>query len=302
MRTPPAPHALSPHVHVHITVIWTPSPFTCATRPFPSRACTYNGHVDALSLHLPLAASLVCLADCLAGCRLALPTLPFPQLLSPALLPAPPQPCCGLLEAWPHLLDTHVALLSIGDSEHDYPLGCAAGFYGDSDAHAKQTTPQCSGPCPAGRRCASATIEPVVCGAGTYCGIGSSSEISCPTGTFSQTLGLTAVPLCQPCHKGHYCFGGQEIACSVGSYSEATRGGGPLICRSCPEASTTGATAATSVQECICEKLYYNLASNGTVAPTCVDCPLGANCTVAGTTLRTLNLHRGYWRPHENAS
>ena len=40
-----------------------------------------------------------------------------------------------MLRLWDHYLETHTAILSVGDTEHEYPLGCAAGFYGDTVLH-----------------------------------------------------------------------------------------------------------------------------------------------------------------------
>ena len=41
----------------------------------------------------------------------------------------------SVLRLWDHYLETHTAILSVGDTEHEYPLGCAAGFYGDTVLH-----------------------------------------------------------------------------------------------------------------------------------------------------------------------
>ena len=57
------------------------------------------------------------------------------------------------------------------------------------------------------------------------------------------------------------------------------------------------------MRDCLCEKLYYDRGgSNGTSAPTCTPCLLGANCSVGGTTVATLHLERGYWRANANST
>ena len=167
---------------------------------------------------------------------------------------------------------------------------------------AEQTTPQCSGPCPAGFQCGPGTVDPTICSPGTYCAIGSVRETACPVGTHSNVSGLTSEDECDKCPPGYWCNAGQKVACPEATYNPLEGGGSSLDCRSCPAASTTLRGAATSVSDCVCAELYYDGGFNSSVGPDCNECPLGSKCDAAGTTIATLELLPGYWRPGLNAT
>ena len=64
-----------------------------------------------------------------------------------------------------------------------------------------------AGLCEAGFFCvaASTQINQEICPVGFYCEEGTSGPVACPAGTFSNTLGLTAVDDCTECTEGQYC-------------------------------------------------------------------------------------------------
>ena len=64
-------------------------------------------------------------------------------------------------------------VINSGSSVPDYPYACPAGLFGNSTEVSVQTSPACTGRCPAGRVCLGATVVPYACSAGGYCPIGS---------------------------------------------------------------------------------------------------------------------------------
>ena len=52
------------------------------------------------------------------------------------------------------------ASLAAGSINDAFPYECAAGTFGDSYNPVAQSSPQCSGPCPAGSFCVKATVTP----------------------------------------------------------------------------------------------------------------------------------------------
>ena len=173
---------------------------------------------------------------------------------------------------------------------------------GDSATVSKQTTPQCSGPCPAGYRCGPGTIVPILCSPGTYCDIGSARETACQKGTHSNVSGLTSKVACEECPPGYWCNGGRKVACSEATYNPHRGGGSSLDCKPCPTASTTLSPAASSLSDCVCARLYYSSGTNASEAPVCTPCGLGAKCDTVGVTIATLELLPGYWRQGVNAT
>ena len=70
-------------------------------------------------------------------------------------LPAP-------LGHWINSLGQDYLTLQAGVSYDDFPPACSAGLYGDRATTAAQSSPLCSGLCPAGFTCGLATVTPVV--------------------------------------------------------------------------------------------------------------------------------------------
>ena len=65
---------------------------------------------------------------------------------------------------------------------------------------------------------------------------------------------------------------------------------------SCPLSTTTEKDAATSVEQCLCNKGYYNARSAANNSVECALCPVGSACVEAGTSLASLPLKVGYYR------
>mgnify|MGYP001364176841 CR=1 FL=1 len=82
----------------------------------------------------------------------------LPETEAQPLLDA--QPCDYANQ--PALLGRTIAMLAPGGLDDDYPYACAPGLYGGSNATDEQSSPMCSGRCPAGKFCSGATIVPIV--------------------------------------------------------------------------------------------------------------------------------------------
>ena len=99
--------------------------------------------------------------------------------------------------------------------EGDYPFACAPGVHGNSNEPAKQKTPSCAGPCPAGTYCPSLSTEPVPCPVGAYCAASSGSFITCPVGKTTTDSRKASVDDCV-CEAGHYgVHDGTSLNCTT---------------------------------------------------------------------------------------
>ena len=194
------------------------------------------------------------------------------------------------------------ATLSPGDRiDADYPFACAPGVFGKEDDLNGQKSPLCSGPCPAGFRCPGGTVDPQSCDThGTYCPIGSPMETPCPPGKTSYVGGLTSVDECVTCPAGTFCSFGRLSVCGRGTYSSVAGADDQGTCQYCPLASDTTDEGRTSLSDCICDVGHFASRSNGTLK--CETCPVGTNCSSAGSSLSELKLLEGYWRVSSNSS
>ena len=105
-----------------------------------------------------------------------------------------------------------VAKVTTAIIDDPYPFECAGGSYGGSDAREVQSSPRCSGRCPAGFTCPGATAIPLICPRGKYCEAGVSVEADCPGGTFGGREGLNSTSECTPCQAGTWCAAGSKEA------------------------------------------------------------------------------------------
>lgn len=187
------------------------------------------------------------------------------------------------------------APLSMALVDDSYPPQCAGGRFGSSDERSEQSSPRCSGACPAGHACAPGTVQPVQCGRGLYCPPGSLVPSNCPAGSYGAAPGLGSAADCTPCPAGHRCaegsveeepcprgtsaptVGSPDCAdCAPGKYSD-TRG--QSACLTCPE----GRWCAEGASEANMLLAGTYSPARGLSAPTqAIDCPQGSFC-VAGS-------------------
>eukprot|EP00966_Prymnesium_polylepis_P182093 4218141-Prymnesium_polylepis.2 len=108
--------------------------------------------------------------------------------------------------------------------QDDFPFACPSGVVGSSSAQ-EQKGPQCSGPCPEGRFCPTATIHPQPCARGFFCPSGTPVAISCPPGSFSNSDSLGSAMGCKVCPRGFWCSLGTSVPapCASGRYGAAPR-------------------------------------------------------------------------------
>lgn len=149
------------------------------------------------------------------------------------------------------------------------------------------------------------------CLAGHYCGEGEVYPRPCAPGSYAEA----GAESCTPCAQGHYQSATGASACVLCESNEAGSS----------EAMTTNATGATSMDECICKEGYFDnrtiesrseAVSNRSISaptgnammPDCLRCVIGTECALSfeealpgarrkGTTVYTLPVRRGFWRP-----
>lgn len=174
------------------------------------------------------------------------------------------------------------------------------------------------------------------CVAGSYCPPGAAADLPCAEGTFSSATNLTRKDQCtttspgffvtqggtepQPCAEGTFgaSYGlGQCSPCPAGEYQTDK---GATACKPCPVGSycpqgashplgcetagfpnaQTSVPMASSPEDCVCSPEFYNAGANDDVL-SCRVCPSGTNCSIAGLTMASLPVKRGYYRPHPDS-
>ena len=100
------------------------------------------------------------------------------------------------------------------------------------------------------------------------------------------------------CPSGTYSASGTTLqacrACPFGTYQPSS---GKIACIACPEKlPITLISGATSSDACTSKPGDYK--KNDSVS---APCPRGANCSGAGTTVQTLTLDDGFWRPNPDS-
>ena len=168
------------------------------------------------------------------------------------------------------------ATLAAGAIDDDFPYPCSAGLYGNSYLPFDQSGPLCSGACPAGYSCGTATAEPLPCPNGTFCRAGSPAPSDCPAGTAGLRSMLTEESACDECEAGTFCPIGSVSAtpCSFGTYGPSARLGACLVCLAGSFQGMAGETA--------CEECEGGYCPAGSASP--VACAAGT--TSSGTGLR----------------
>jgi hypothetical protein len=95
------------------------------------------------------------------------------------------------------------------------------------------------------------------------------------------------------CPPGTYCRLGILYDCPVDTYSPLYELYERTGCLRCPVYSSSP-PRSTSKEQCRCNLRYMKIGENESLA--CQKCPVGANCSTIGVTLRELPLFPGYWR------
>lgn len=177
--------------------------------------------------------------------------------------------------------------------ETDFPLPCAPGLVGADYNASSQNGAQCSGACPEGHFCGSATAVPVPCDAGYYCPEGSPAETPCPRGTYGNARYAASQSACIMCPAGTSCSLGSTAAvpCGPGSVSAAM---GSSECSLCdapglPPGSYQAVAGQTACD--VCPAGYYsaNILSCEpcAIGDFCVQgVQTGSTCGASQTTLR----------------
>ncbi|EDV25654.1 uncharacterized protein TRIADDRAFT_55968 [Trichoplax adhaerens] len=201
---------------------------------------------------------------------------------------------------------------------------CSGGYYCSSFNGSFET-----GKCSAGYFCAngSNTNQPNeftlgkggICPAGYYCELGTQDPNPCPSGTFSNKTGLTALNQCDSCYGGYYCnipgLTSPSGKCSPGYYcvsnanesapSSISSTGGPCPAGyHCPEGSTlplscNGGTYSPTIAQSSCQNCLagYYCPVNATAK---IVCPLGHYCPAFSIEAQPCPV--GYYSPVQYAN
>ena len=162
-------------------------------------------------------------------------------------LPAP-------LGHWINSLGQDDLALTAGESYIDFPPTCSAGLFGNKSITKEQSSPFCSGLCPAGHTCGLATVVPLPCERGGYCPEGSPAARPCTSGRYGGATGMSSAAECLVCPPGAACGVGaaEPTPCSPGTFAP---NGSSAACLMCPKATYQPDAGAT---ECVaCGVGYY---------------------------------------------
>eukprot|EP00948_MAST-09A_sp_MAST-9A-sp1_P002102 g2102.t1 len=115
----------------------------------------------------------------------------------------------------------------------------------------------------------------------------------CPAGRYGVSLGSNSLNQCEPCSIGEFSLAGQDscLGCPSGMVNPNE---GASECTRCPYPEIPNPTKS----ECTCGVEFFRNSSGMCVSP----CPVGVNCTTAGSTLYALNIKPGWWRAAENST
>ena len=154
--------------------------------------------------------------------------------------------------------------MAIGSSVYYYPINqmtfgsfpnrCAKGVLGSVDEE-YQSSIQCAGVCPVGFYCPEeATIEPVICIAGSICPEGSATPLPCPAGTINNETGMSEDSHCKDVPAGMYSAAGSTSAvlCPRGTSQPEVAQAGCIDCLAGTFQNELGATACKQ-----CSAGYY---------------------------------------------
>ncbi|GIQ81354.1 hypothetical protein KIPB_002301, partial [Kipferlia bialata] len=152
----------------------------------------------------------------------------------------------------------------------DHCTACTPGSYCDSVGLGSV-----AGDCDAGYYCSSGAVDSqdAECTVGHYCPVGSSSPISCPSGTYTDEVGQSE---CTACTAGYYCDGTSPslpTSCPAGYY--------------CPEGASSGYVFP-------CPIGTYNSGGGLESEDQCTQCPGGQYCGSKGLSAPSGDCSAGY--------
>ena len=100
-----------------------------------------------------------------------------------------------------------------------------------------------------------------------------------------------SVPADAGCPMGFYCSAGHDYPCPRNTWNNLTDQVDSNACQQCPLRSSTESVGAAFIDDCQCEPSYYKDSSGS-----CLLCPSGTSCTVAGIVLENLPVRVGFFR------
>jgi len=150
------------------------------------------------------------------------------------------------------------------------------------------------------------------CPHGGYCnrtGAVSTRQVwtPCPPGTFGAEPGLSSKDQCSDCPLGTWCNTGSSFPCGKNLYTNASAPASSRTtlkaCLTCPTGAMTVGEATRSIEGCLCSPKYLTSPhTSAGASDMCEPCPANASCAEPGTTLETLSIKDGYWRPGCNTT
>lgn len=190
------------------------------------------------------------------------------------------------------------------------PQPCTAGTYANTTGLATCLA------CPAGAYCTGGTIQPMPCPAGYYCPASTTGAMlfPCPAGTFRSSTGAQDAADCAACTPGSYCAVGGLTAptglCSAGSFCLAGSGAAAPVLGAQNGLGPSGTSlnvgdVCPAGHYCPAGTVTPTACSPGTVSPntgagssaSCVACPGGSECAVAGLAAPSAACPAGYYCP-----
>ena len=115
-----------------------------------------------------------------------------------------------------------------------------------------------------------------------------------------HTVGTTTVEeeYAAICPVGFWCIARSRVPCPRSTYNNRTGAFDQGACTSCPPNAITTSEGSTGQWACICKEGRYarRSGSESDSVLDCVECPVGADCSVHGATPSGLSLQVGYWR------
>ncbi|KYO38996.1 hypothetical protein Y1Q_0022586 [Alligator mississippiensis] len=182
------------------------------------------------------------------------------------------------------------------------PIPCPPGFYCSASG---LSVP--SGECAAGFYCTGGAASPKptdgvtgnICPPGTYCNPGSAMPVLCPAGTFCGLQGQSMVSECQPCLSGFYCavpgLSAPSGECWEGYYCDSSQGPvSNFTLYPCPQGFYCPAGTQQATQHS-CPPGTFGPRQRLKSMAECQGCPPGKYCALPGLAAPTGDCSEGFW-------